>query len=111
MATLVALAGRVLLACGLLALLALILQQLFVFNSEFFIRQAGVLAGRIDTDTNDDAANVSELYRRVFARKPSKAEQAVGQAFLAARLKTHPKTAWADYCQAILATSELLIVD
>ena len=86
------------------------LQQLFVFNSEFFIRQAGVLAGRIDTN-DDDAANVSELYRRVFARKPSKTEQAVGQAFLDARLKTHPRTAWADYCQAILATSELIFVD
>jgi len=47
----------------------------------------------------------------VFARKPSKTEQAVGQAFLDARLKTHPRTAWADYCQAILATSELIFVD
>ena len=86
------------------------LQQLFVFNSEFFIRQANVLAKHIDSN-GDHVSAISELYRRVFARKPSKKEQAVGQAFLAARLKTHPKTAWPDYCQAILATTELMFVD
>ena len=86
------------------------LQQLFVFNSEFFIRQANVLAKHIDTN-GDHVAAISKLYRRVFARKPSIKEQAIGQAFLAARLKTHPKTAWPDYCQAILATTELMFVD
>ena len=86
------------------------LQQLFVFNSEFFIGQANVLAKHIDTN-GDHVAAISKLYRRVFARKPSIKEQAIGQAFLAARLKTHPKTAWPDYCQAILATTELMFVD
>ncbi|GIS60404.1 MAG: hypothetical protein CM1200mP2_26290 [Planctomycetaceae bacterium] len=46
------------------------LQQLFVFNSEFFIRQANVLAKHIDTN-GDHVAAISKLYRRVFARKPS----------------------------------------
>ncbi len=86
------------------------LQQLFVFNSPFFIRQAKVLAGHIDANA-DHATAISGIYRRVFARKPSKKELAIGQAFLAARLKTHPKTARSDYCQAILATTELIFVD
>ena len=86
------------------------LQQLFVFNSEFFIQQARTLAGRIDS-TSDDSQNIASLYHRVFARKPSGKELVIGRAFLAARRKTHARTAWADYCQAILAASELIFVD
>ena len=86
------------------------LQQLFVLNSRFFIDQAATLAGHIDT-TISDHANLTTLHRRVFARKPTQRELAVASTFLAARRKTHPRTAWSDYCQALLATSELIFVD
>ena len=86
------------------------LQQLFVFNSPFFISQATVLARSVDAAAND-SVNIETLYRRVFARKPSPRETAVATQFLSARRKTHPQTTWADYCQALLATSELIFVD
>ena len=86
------------------------LQQLFVFNSPFFLDQAGVLAARIDPGSSD-ATNIKDLYLRVYSRDPSDEETRLGETFLAARRKTNDETAWADYAQALLAASELIYLD
>ncbi len=86
------------------------LQQLFVLNSGFFIDQATTLATHVDA-RSDDSTNIQTLYRRVFARKPSRQEITIAANFLETRRQTHPATAWKDYCQALLATSELIFVD
>jgi len=86
------------------------LQQLFVLNSNFFIDQATTLAKHIDPKS-DVPDNIVTLYQRVFARQPSREEITIATNFLESRRRTHPATAWADYCQALLATSELIFVD
>ena len=86
------------------------LQQLFVLNSNFFIDQAATLAKHIDPKS-DAPDNIVTLYQRVFARQPSREEIRIANTFLESRRRTHPATAWADYCQALLATSELIFVD
>mgnify|MGYP002846099788 CR=1 FL=1 len=86
------------------------LQQLFVFNSPFFIRQAKKLAAYLDADAAD-SANVETLYRRVFSRRPTAEETKLATDFLKKRRMTHARTAWIDYCHALLATSELIFVD
>jgi cytochrome c553 len=99
------------------------LQQLFVLNSDFMVRQAKALAARATSvSAGDDAARIRQVYRLLFGRDASDAEVQVGLEFLApgdvgetttaepsARKST--LTRWEQYAQVLLSANEFTFVD
>ncbi len=94
------------------------MQQLFVLNSEFMIRQAKSLAERTAKDKPaSDHERIGRLYRWVLGRAPSAQELQIAQQFLSAPLSPGDKpadvklTPWEQLAQALLATNEFGFVD
>ena len=55
---------------------------------------------------------VEFAYRLVFGRSPSKAESQVAQAYLSIEKEKNDKLSrWEQYCQALLASNELMYLD
>ncbi|MDX1982153.1 MAG: PSD1 and planctomycete cytochrome C domain-containing protein [Bryobacteraceae bacterium] len=77
------------------------LQQLFVFNSDFFHQQAEALNQRAGGETG--AGRVRTLYRLALARDPKPKEIELGLSFVA-------KRSWAEYAQVLLGTNEFIFV-
>src|SRR5262245_4942104 len=93
------------------------LQQLFVLNSEFMVRNAKALVARL---TADPGASEAEHIRRAFvilyARPPTAQELQMGLEFLsggpnAARGEAGQLTRWEQYAQVLLSANEFLYVD
>src|SRR5205085_2277493 len=57
------------------------LQQLFVLNSEFMIRQARALAARLNAMDEDDTARIRRAFLLVYSRPAREAEVELGLAF------------------------------
>jgi hypothetical protein len=58
------------------------MQQLFVLNSEFMIRQAKSLAVRLTSESlADDNARIDRAYRLVLGRAPQERERQLAQSF------------------------------
>jgi hypothetical protein len=89
------------------------LQQLFVLNSDFMVRPARELAGRLEREVPQDNAERARLaYRIVFARPPTSDELALATEFLAMPPGDGAKLSpLVQYCQALLAANELQFVD
>jgi cytochrome c553 len=90
------------------------MQQLFVMNSEFTIREAKSLAERVQREvTSDDATRIELAYRLLLARSPTESERKLGVEFLqAATMSPDVKlTPWERYAQALLASNEFAFVD
>lgn len=94
------------------------MQQLFVLNSDFLVRQAKALAGRLATETpSDDKVRIERAYAILFQRTPSEAEVRIGLSYLQAPLPENVTasqvklTAWEQYAQALLGTNEFVFVD
>jgi hypothetical protein len=97
------------------------LQQLFVLNSDFMVRQAKVLAARVATVSNDDAGRIQEAYRVLFGRLPTDEESQIGREFLSdsepgsnSADPAAPKSAlsrWEQYTQVLLGANEFTFVD
>ncbi|MBY0524091.1 MAG: PSD1 and planctomycete cytochrome C domain-containing protein [Gemmataceae bacterium] len=95
------------------------LQQLFVLNSEFMVRQSKALAARLNENKDeDDAARVRRAFLIVYGRTPRDAEVQLGLEFLKAAAsepgeKPKPKTltAWEQYAQVLLSANEFMHVD
>jgi cytochrome c553 len=102
------------------------LQQLFVLNSEFMVRNARALAERVSAASADDEHRVRLAYELVFSRPPSAAELALARNYLlaeedeaeeggdeehAADRDTARLSRWQRYAQALLASNEFLYVD
>jgi mono/diheme cytochrome c family protein len=106
------------------------LQQLFVLNSEFMIRQARALAARVISACGDDGGRIREAYRVLFGREPTAAERELGLAFLAeaapgespavgrestAGTASAPTDSglsrWEQYAQVLLGSNEFTFVD
>jgi cytochrome c551/c552 len=94
------------------------MQQLFVLNSDFMVRQARTLATRLNSEKlTEDGSRIELAYRLLFQRSPSDQEKAVGMRFLQAtppegvEAGTIKLTAWEQYAQALLGTNEFLFVD
>jgi hypothetical protein len=90
------------------------MQQLFVMNSEFTIREAKLLAERVQREvTSDDATRIELAYRLLLARSPTESERKLGVEFLqAATMSPDVKlTPWERYAQALLASNEFAFVD
>jgi mono/diheme cytochrome c family protein len=92
------------------------LQQLFVLNSEFMVRQAKALAVRLKTTQDeDDAARIRRSFLLVYGRPARDIEVQLGLEFLKAapagesRAKT--LTPWEQYAQVLLSANEFMFVD
>lgn len=87
-------------------------QQLFVLNSNFFVNQAKAFAKRVITDFEDATQRVEAAYSIAFGRKPTEAEAQLAQAFLGVEKDNQDKLSrWEQYCQALLASNELMYID
>jgi hypothetical protein len=92
------------------------LQQLFVLNSDFMVRQAKALAQRVQGDTrSDNLMRIHQAYRLVFGRSATDAEIQIGVAFLTAE---NPDAAaksalsrWEQYAQVLLGANESTFID
>ncbi len=82
------------------------LQQLFVLNGDFMMRQARGLADRVG-----GSGSVEERIRRAFAlaygRPPREREVQLGMRFLA----EGPAGAWEQYAQVLLSANEFAFID
>ena len=94
------------------------MQQLFVLNSDFMVRQAKSLVGRLNAEKlTEEGSRIELAYRLLFQRSPNESEKTLGLSFLTATLPegiTADKvklTAWEQYAQALLGTNEFVFVD
>ena len=92
------------------------LQQLFVLNSDFMVRQAKALATRVQGDTSsDELARIHQAYRLVFGRNATEAEMQFGVEFLTAEENTESAKSvlsrWEQYAQVLLSANEFTFID
>lgn len=87
-------------------------QQLFVLNSAFIIEQAKALAKRVAAQHTETPEQVKFAYRLAFGRSPSEGELSLATAYLAGEKEKDDKLSrWEQYCQALLASNELMYLD
>lgn len=94
------------------------MQQLFVLNSDFMVRQAKALVGRLHAEKlTEEGSRIELAYRTLFQRSPTENEKRLGLSFLAASLPDGVASgevklsAWEQYAQALLGTNEFVFVD
>ena len=91
------------------------LQQLFVLNSEFLVRQAQALSQRLTADAAaPDADRIRNAYLLLYARPVTDDELQLGLAFLTAAPLPEEKsqlTPWQQYVQALLGANEFTYLD
>ena len=94
------------------------MQQLFVLNSDFVVRQARSLSQRLSTEAaSDDKGRIERAYSILFQRPPNEAEVRLGLTYLQAPLPENipadqvKLTPWEQYTQALLGTNEFVFVD
>lgn len=81
-------------------------QALFLLNSPFVLEQAKALAGRLTSTEPGDRVN--ELYRLVYARKPSDVERTDAVAFAK---EATGGAAWEQLAQVLLLSNEFAFID
>jgi len=92
------------------------MQQLFVLNSDFVIREAKALAARAAQAPTDEG-RITRAYRLLFQRDPGDAELRLGLQFLQSAwpvgvaAESVKLTGWEQYAQALLGTNEFAFVD
>ncbi len=87
------------------------LQQLFVLNSEFMVRNAKALVARLSAGPDrDDAGRVRRAFLLLYGRPATERELGLGLAFLEAP-PDGPLSRWEQYAQVLLASNEFLYVD
>jgi hypothetical protein len=74
------------------------LQELFVLNSPFIKQLSAALARAVETES-DNAARITQLYRKVLARNPNAEESQVALKFITA-------ASLEQFAQVLLATNE-----
>lgn len=90
------------------------LQQLFVLNSPFLLRQATALAQRATADqTATTEAQVRRLYLLLFGRSATDAELNLSRSFLTngQAAQSPSAAAWQNFAQVLLGSNEFLFVD
>jgi cytochrome c553 len=92
------------------------LQQLFVLNSEFMVKNAKALAARLTAQPGQgDAERIDQAFLLVFGRPVTERELQLGLAFLSAPSAMEngkaTLTRWQQYAQVLLSTNEFLYVD
>jgi hypothetical protein len=85
------------------------LQALHLANDPVFVEFASALGTRIESEgPKDDAGKIRFAFRVCFAREPGAAEAARLQAYLDARRKADPKTAWAAVARVLMNVDEFI---
>jgi cytochrome c553 len=91
------------------------LQQLFVLNSEFMVRNAKALAARLTKKTDvADSDRIREAFVLVYGRQPTDRQLTLGLAFLNSgpgEDRAASLTRWQQYAQVLLGANEFLFVD
>ena len=90
------------------------LQQLFVLNSEFMVRQARALAVRLTADeTASESDRVRAAFPLLYGREASAEEVELGVAFLGASGAGSKGglSGWEQYAQVLLGSNEFAFVD
>jgi hypothetical protein len=90
------------------------LQQLFVLNSEFMVRNAKALSTRLAVLAQDDAERIRQAFLLLYCRPATEREVALGMAFLHARHSPEPGvmlSPWEQYAQVLLSANEFMFVD
>jgi len=78
------------------------LQQLFVLNSEFMVRNAKALAGSLAAAEADDADRIRRAFVRLYGRPATDREVSLGLAFLVSTPGDGEKLSrWEQYAQAL----------
>jgi cytochrome c553 len=86
------------------------LQQLFVLNSEFMVRNAKALVARLQSAAPDDAGRVRRAFLLLYGRPATEPELRLGLAFLHGN-PDGGLSRWEQYAQVLLSTNEFLYVD
>ena len=91
------------------------LQQLFVLNSEFFLRQSRLLAERLyREEASGFTARVRRAFWLLFGRPPTPSEERWAREFVAPRdsaTEDETRAAFAGYLQALLGSNEFHFID
>jgi hypothetical protein len=90
------------------------LQQLFVLNSEFMVRNAKALAARLASLEEDDAARIRQAFVLLYGRSATEREVNVGLAFLSGGNVSEGDASlsrWDQYAQVLLSANEFMFVD
>ncbi len=93
------------------------MQQLYLLNSDFIMKQAQVLAQHVSAEVANEEQRIDRVYQLLFQRAPTDAERQLGLRFLNAPLPTTVSatevklTAWEQYAQALLGTNEFTFID
>jgi len=90
------------------------MQQLFMLNSDFMVRQARALAARLSAAPQaDDTSKVLEGYQLVFQREPTSEEREFCVEFVrrASEDRQAKLSSWEQFAQALLAANEFMFVD
>ncbi|MEX2561032.1 MAG: DUF1549 and DUF1553 domain-containing protein, partial [Pirellulales bacterium] len=98
------------------------LQQLFVLNSEFMVKNAQALEARLRAGHDDEAARIRQAYLLAFGRPATEEEVRLGLEFLGrdepadrASAKGGPANGrmsrWARYAQTLLGANEFMFID
>jgi hypothetical protein len=82
-------------------------------NSEFVWREAGLVADRIAADhSSSDSERIAAAYRLFYGRTPTDIETKRGLEFLTgAAQESGSKSAWQQYAQVLLSSSETNYID
>ena len=96
-------------------------QALYLLNSAFIVEQSRRFAATLQATNDEDEARIHQAYRQAFARDPKASEIKEGIDFLreadlmlassASDGSKNLSSAWAAYCQVLLASNELRYVD
>lgn len=96
-------------------------QALYLLNNPFVVDQSRRFAEHLQSSNQDDEARIRHAYRLAFARDPRPAEIKDGLDFLreadlmlassSTEASKKLSSAWAAYCQVLLASNELRYVD
>jgi hypothetical protein len=92
------------------------LQQLFVLNSDFMVRIAQALAGRIQAVSSDDVGRIQYAFSLVYGRAATDQELQLGLEFVRANVPSPESeqdklTKWEQYAQVLLSANEFMYVD
>ncbi len=89
------------------------LQQLFVLNDEFMVRNAQALVAHLQAGPEkDDAGRIRRLFPLLYGRPPTPDELRLGLAFLATPTPAAERLSrWEQYTQVLLSANEFLYVD
>ncbi len=85
------------------------LQALHLANDPVFVELADFLGKRIEKEgPTDDAGRIAFAFRMCFSRDPTTQEAARVQAYLDAKRKTDPKTAWNAVARVLMNLDEFI---